>query len=200
MPGAVLRHGLQPRGTMVASVHVETGLVEIRDAETSATLHVIDDFPACSSSNGGLSFSGELLAIGGRDGKPNEKQVRLVSLRGFATLKTLELPSVASRVTFDPAGTRLAVALTHPAGLLIFSAEDGWTTPLRLVPTSPTRRGRLHRLQPRRRAALRRLLPRAPSSCGTWRRRSACAPSSAPARTPARLRIQPGGRRAGDGW
>eukprot|EP01045_Picozoa_sp_COSAG04_P018668 COSAG04_NODE_1744_length_5718_cov_22.631073_3_plen_1026_part_00 len=131
-------------GAMVASVRTKTGLVEIRDAETGATLHAIDDFPACHPFVGGfshgLSFSGELLAIGGRHGKPSARQVRLVSLRGFATLKTLEL-SVANSLTFDPAGSRLAVTQGEPAGVLIFSAEDGWTTSLRLVPTIPSQVG-----------------------------------------------------------
>ena len=39
-------------GGMVASVQAETGLVEIRDVETGATLHVIDDFPACLGGGG----------------------------------------------------------------------------------------------------------------------------------------------------
>ena len=139
MPGTRFCDAASSRdGAMVGSVRAETGLVEIRDAETGATLHEIDDFPACNPRNGGqphgLSFSGELLAIAGRRKEPNQRQVRLVSLRGFATLKMLELPSVASQVTFDPAGTRLAVSMMEPAGLVLFSAEDGWATPLRLDP------------------------------------------------------------------
>lgn len=60
-------------GAILASVQGETGLVEIRDPGSGEVLHKIDDFPACFPFDGGsphgLSFSAELLAIGGAEGQ-----------------------------------------------------------------------------------------------------------------------------------
>ena len=130
-------------GAMVASVREASGLVEIRDVASSEVLHVIENFPSGGDHGddgpGALSFSDDVLAIAGRNGEPNAKQVRLLSLRHFATLKTLELTSESKacmELTFDPSGTRLAVAMGDhlgetPADLLICScsAVDDWDAP-----------------------------------------------------------------------
>eukprot|EP01046_Picozoa_sp_COSAG06_P059643 COSAG06_NODE_12407_length_1385_cov_18.460243_1_plen_343_part_01 len=84
-------------GTIVASARSETGVVEIRDAQSNSTLKTMDGFPACNLKSGerphGLSFSCDLLAVGGRAGKHNGKQVRLYSIESdFKELTTFELP------------------------------------------------------------------------------------------------------------
>ena len=128
-------------GKMVASVREASGLVEIRDVASSEVLHVIENFPSGGDHGddgpGALSFSDDVLAIAGRNGEPNAKQVRLLSLRHFTTLKTLELTSESKacmELTFDPSGTRLAVAMGDhlgetPADLLVCSEVGDWDAP-----------------------------------------------------------------------
>ena len=123
-------------GSMIASMRGgDTGLVEVRDVETSKPPKVIGDFPAS-----GLSFSRELLAVGGKKGEPSGKQVRLYSVASnFEAVVMLELPGTkegrsAWALAFNPAGDRLAVVVdqegyTAAPFVVVFSGENGWQDP-----------------------------------------------------------------------
>ena len=129
-------------GCVVASVRGgDTWMVEVCHAETNKLLRAIDDFSACCSHGGarpgGLGFSCELLAVGGKDGKPNGKQVRLYSVASdVEEVATLELPGTNEArccfaLEFSPAGDRLAVAICDVGDTLVavFSGENGWQDP-----------------------------------------------------------------------
>lgn len=132
-------------GAMVASARSATGVVEIRDAISGNTIKEIDDFPACAFADQphGLDFSHDLLAVGGRIAKPNNRQVRLYSIEsGFEAITTLELPSGFWRLSFNHVGTKLVVgvcaaaersdscaATSRDATLYIYSNENDWSEP-----------------------------------------------------------------------
>eukprot|EP01046_Picozoa_sp_COSAG06_P027427 COSAG06_NODE_2422_length_6906_cov_3.078336_1_plen_465_part_10 len=99
---------------------------------------MIDDFPAVYDDRGGncLCFSEEVLAVGGRLGKPNQRQVRLYLVKsGFDdVLTTLEVPGAkAYSLAMSTSGTRLAVAMKGD-GVAIYSSSNDWSDPpLRLA-------------------------------------------------------------------
>ena len=116
-------------------------MVEIRDVKSNSVIKAIEDFAAGPEPNypKGLSFSHELLAVGGRRDKPNKKQVRLYSISGLRSgsedFKALELPRGMYCVKFNHAGTKLAVGMHSPADLSVYSSENDWSDPpLRLLP------------------------------------------------------------------
>ena len=58
---------------------------------------------------GALSFSSELLAVGGRNGKRNARQVRLLDASDFTEVKTLNFEGQTWSIAFSPDGCTLAV-------------------------------------------------------------------------------------------
>eukprot|EP01046_Picozoa_sp_COSAG06_P008754 COSAG06_NODE_447_length_15632_cov_47.212193_5_plen_1473_part_00 len=123
---------------LVAAVRWETGQLEIRDARSNSAVKVIEDFPAGGDGGGHncLAFSEEVLAVGGRDGKPNKKQVRLYAVESddFAELATLEVPAgKAHSLAMSPDGTKLAVGMYPDAGAAIFSSANGWGDPPQIL-------------------------------------------------------------------
>ena len=79
---------------LVAVARGESGQLEIRDARSNSAVKVIDDFPAVYKDGGPncLCFSEEVLVVGGRAGKPNQRQVRLYWVKSnFDVLTTLEV-------------------------------------------------------------------------------------------------------------
>ena len=183
--------------SMVASVRGgDTGLVEVRNAETNNLLKAIDDFLACHSHMGGLpgglGFSRELLAIGGKNGKSNAKQVRLYSVASdFETVATLELPGTKEDrdffvLAFNPAGDRLAVAIDRLVA--VFSGEnDLQDLPLQLgAAVAGDDKAISVCFRTTGASCARATLTRAASRSGTSTWRRACASSSARALSDAR--------------
>jgi WD40 repeat protein len=127
-------------GKVLASARGLTGVVEIHDAMSEGVPKLLDGFPACRGKDQphGLSFSPELLAVGGRKHKPNEKQVRLYTIASdFKEHTTLDLPSLFFKLCFNHAGTKLAVGMKEPANLFIYSSENDWDEPVRLGTVQP---------------------------------------------------------------
>eukprot|EP01046_Picozoa_sp_COSAG06_P032093 COSAG06_NODE_3181_length_5722_cov_83.166104_3_plen_886_part_01 len=122
---------------LVAAARAQSGRLEIRDARSSSAVKVIDDFPAVLDDRGVncLSFSEEVLAAGGRLGKPNQRQVRLYLVKSdFDVLTTLEVPGkLVSNLAMSPGGMKLAVGMTRD-GVAIYSSSNDWSDPpLRLA-------------------------------------------------------------------
>jgi WD40 repeat protein len=84
-----------------------------------------------------IAWSEEVLAVGGRGGKPNRRQVRLYSVKqDFEVLTTLEVPAItgesrAHSLAMSPDGTKLAVGLCESSReeVAIFSSANGWGDP-----------------------------------------------------------------------
>lgn len=127
--------------SQIASIRADEGLLEIWNARTGKLLANVEDFPAAMNewSPGALSFSSDMLAVGGREGKRSDKQVLLLDTSDFTAVKTLQLDTSVRVVSFSPKGCQLAVGTERPGQLHLFSSEDDWTTPLLWgAPTLPT--------------------------------------------------------------
>eukprot|EP01047_Picozoa_sp_COSAG01_P074117 COSAG01_NODE_12280_length_1767_cov_1.169065_2_plen_371_part_01 len=124
-------------------------MVELRSVESGDLLHVVPDlgeeaFVARGEAHV-LSFSPRLLAIGGKNRSDYERKVRLLWIGDggdFGTVAaTLSLPSLFCRLSFDPAGARLAVGLVNSTDVLVFSIDNSnpadFGPPLTLVAQRP---------------------------------------------------------------
>ena len=163
----LLGHRLQPRRRGRRRRAERDRAVEIFDARTNSKKTAIEDFPPDGRALSARPARTALVA-GGRKGRANTAGAAVLRIHVQAS-QNAAAPGRFMQLAFSPDGAQLAVAFSHPAGVLVFSESNDWSDPLLQLAPAARIADVLDRLQPRRADARRRLLRWGPVGAPTRR-------------------------------